>query len=187
MKEIDKKIKAYYEGKSLTKDQLNQIVGRQKQANHKPWKRVLKYAAAFCLVGLCFLLYQYQFSDQEELAEKYAKEVAFNHLKNLESDILTPKIEDLNKKMDKLNFEIHLPTELNKKYALMGGRYCSIDQRLAAQLKLKEKNTDTVVTLYVLDQLQHENYDESFVIDSTAIQIWNENSNLFVLASDTSR
>jgi len=183
MKEIDKKIKSYYESKSLSKDQLNKIVGVQKK--RKSWKPLLKYAAIFCLFLMVFFLYRNQFLDKGNVQEKYAKEVAFNHHKNLEPEILTPIVGELNNIMDKLNFEIHIPKGILDNYALLGGRYCSIDERIAAQLKLKEKETNRVVTLYVLDQLKNENFNESFVIDSTAIQIWNEQSNLFVLASNT--
>lgn len=185
MKKIDQKIKGYYESKSLTKDQLNRIVGAQKQTQNKPWKSLLKYAAVFFLFLVSFFVFQNQFLNKESLQEKYAKEVAFNHFKNLESDILTPNVNDLNNKMDKLNFEIHIPEKITNKYALLGGRYCSINERLAAQLKLKEKDTNMVVTLYVLDKLQDENINESFLIDSANIQIWNEESNLFVLASNS--
>lgn len=184
MNEIDKKIKKYYESKSLSNDQLKKIVDNQKGLKNKPSKLPWKYAAIFCFFAISFVLYQYKSIPQERLLDKYAKEVAFNHHKNLASDILTQSVSNLNKKMSKLNFEIHIPQEINNKYSLLGGRYCSIDERLAAQLKLQNKENNQIVTLYVLDEIKNENFNESFYVDSTSIHIWNEESKLFVLASD---
>jgi len=185
MKEIDKKIKTYYESKSLSKDQLDRIVGKKNVNQNKQWKSILKMAAVFCVCIFCFFLYQNNFSKHNLLMKKYAKEVAFNHQKSLKSDILSGNAIELNKKMHKLNFEIHMPTELEDKYKLLGGRYCSIDERMAAQLRLKEKTSNEVSTLYVLDKLKNENLKESFYIDSIHIKIWNEKNNLFVLASNS--
>jgi len=183
MEEIDNKIKTYYEGKSLTKEQLDKIVGSQNRTV-KPRKSLLKYAAILLVALISLFLFQNQFFSKKDVLEKYAKEVAFNHHKDLESDILTQNVGYLNDKMDKLNFDIHIPENIDNKYELLGGRYSSIDERLAAQLKLQCRNTRKVATLYVLNKKQSENFDESFLMDATSISIWNDKSNLFVLATD---
>lgn len=185
MEEIDNKIKTYYEGKSLTKEQLNKIVNSPNRTL-RPWKSLLKYAAILLVASISLFLYQNQFFSKKSVLEKYAKEVAFNHLKNLESDILTQNVSVLNNKMDKLNFKIHIPQNINNTYQLLGGRYCSIDERLAAQLKLKSRDTDAIATLYVLNKEQSENFNQSLIVDATEISIWNDKSNLFVLAADIS-
>lgn len=184
MKEIDNKIKAYYESKSLSKEQIKKIVSKENVSQNSQWKSFLKMAAIFCVCLFCFFLYQNNFSKHNKLMKKYAKEVAFNHQKSLKSDILSGNTDVLNKKMNKLDFEIHMPSNLENKYKLLGGRYCSIDQRIAAQLRLKDKASNNVATLYVLDKLKNENLKESFFMDSIHIKIWNEKHNLFVLATN---
>lgn len=185
MKRIDEKIRAYYKGKSLTEDQIKRIVdGKQKANQKKSKRRFLKYAAGFLLLITSFFVYQNLFTSKERLLQKYGKEVAYNHSKKAESKIHSSNVKDLNEKMDKLDFEIHMPESVLKKYVLLGGKYCSVDKRLAAQLKLEEKGNKSIATLYVLKQLKNEDFNDQILIDSTNIQIWNEQSNLFVLASD---
>ena len=181
MKELDKEIKTFYENKSLSPAQMDKILIIRKTGVRK--LLVFKYAAAaLFLFGLVYL-FQTQFN-ANNLTQQYAEEVAFNHLKGLTSDIKTNDVNVLNEKMDKLNFDIDLPDNLQKDYTLIGGRYCSIDERIAAQLKLKRISIEEVVTLYVLKKVPKENFDDNLLVGSTTITIWNDDKSLFVLASE---
>lgn len=183
MEEIDNIIKEHYAGKSLSTQQLGQIVNALKPG----WqtKQLFKYAAAaLLLLCLTAALLMNRTISQHHLLKKYAEEVAFNHLKDLKSDIITADVAELNQKMSKLNFDIHLPEAVLNNYNLLGGRYCSLDKRIAAQLKLENKEVGDVATLYILNKKEDKDLDKSFLVDATNVQIWDEQSVLFVLASN---
>lgn len=183
MEEIDKKIREYYQGKSLSKDQLQQITsGNKIKTPLNPWKSILKYAAVITLIGVAF--WGYQSIQKNNLLKEYAKVVAYNHHKGLDPAIKAQSVSELNSLMNKLNFEIEFPQKIHNNYALLGGRYCSIDERMAAQLKIQNKKTNQIETLYVLAKIPNDNYDNSFLLDSTSVHIWNSQTNLFVLASN---
>ena len=185
MREIDNKIKDFYKSKSLTKDHLDKIVNQTEQIDSKkkskPNFALIAIITILALAVLGIIMVKFQ---QYNLPQKYAEEVAYNHKKNVDPVIQTGSISELNEQMSRLDFDLHIPDNMIEQYQLLGGKYCSIDKRMAAQLKLRNTSNDQVVTLYVLDKLKNENLDHSFNLESTSIHIWNERSNLFVLASD---
>lgn len=184
MKEIDQHIKAHYANKSLSPQQLGAIE-RSVQAPPKPIiLRLMPYAAALVLLVLCayFLLIS-PIQKQDKMIHAFSEEVAFNHEKQLASDILTNNIADLNKQMDKLDFELGLPQNIQANYELLGGRYCSVDNRIAAQLKIKN-NTGSVGTLYVLKKIESFDIQDLVLFEKTKVDIWDDGQLLFVFAND---
>lgn len=183
MEEIDKKIREYYHSKSLSKDQLQRITsGEKTRTSAHSWSSILKYAAVIVLIGIAF--FSYQSIQKNNLLKEYAKVVAYNHHKGLAPAIKAQSVSELNSLMNKLNFEIEFPQKIHNNYALLGGRYCSIDKRMAAQLKIQNKKTNQIETLYVLAKIPNDDYDNSILLDSTSVHIWNSQTNLFVLASN---
>ena len=180
MKDVEKYIKSYYNNKSLSVNQLEAIKGRLERRSM--FRHALKYAAvALTLVVAISTYYYIQIYTPNQLLKSYAEEVMFNHKKKLTSDIITNDIAMLNIKMKKLNFELVLPQNIGKKYTLLGGRYCSVNQRIAAQLKLKNAQ-NKILTLYVLDKLENEKIEKHFTIDDTQVDIWNDDNRVFLLA-----
>jgi len=71
-----------------------------------------------------------------------AQEIAYNHHKGADVDVRSERYEVVQANLDRLGFSL-LPTSgtLLTQYALEGGRYCSIHDRLAAQLKVCHRET----------------------------------------------
>jgi len=85
--------------------------------------------------------------------------------------------------MDKLDFELGLPQNIQTNYQLLGGRYCSVDSRIAAQLKVKN-NTGSVGTLYVLKKIEPFDIQDVVLFEKTKVDIWDDGQLLFVFAND---
>ncbi len=181
MSNLENKIIEFYKGQTLSEAQYRKLT---RSSTPRPlWSAPLRYAAvAMLVIGVAGVFWAYQSYQQRQHWQAYAQEVAFNHLKGLDSDFQTSNIAELNQKMPKLNFELSLPASIQSNYELLGGRYCSIDNRMASQLKLKNQR-DEIVTLYVLKSEPKEQVDRQLWVDSTYIQLWNEDAALYVLAS----
>ncbi len=80
--------------------------------------------------------------------QRIAHEVLTNHLHVKPLDISTGSIAEVQTYMDKLNFNPKLSAHLlNTKAQLIGGRYCTLQGVIAAQLKLKMPSGE-VITYY---------------------------------------
>lgn len=123
----------------------------------------------------------------DELTRQVVAEVAKNHRKGSPIEIESSRWEEVQASLDRLDFAI-LPTRpsLLRDYELVGGRYCSIQSRLAAQLSLRERDTGRTQTLYVaplaapLDRLEpHVGRD-----GAVEVTLWRDDGRLFALAAD---
>lgn len=121
------------------------------------------------------------------LHEKIANEVRFNHLKNMKSEILTQRFDDVGLFLSKLDFSVVKSRMLKADLILVGARYCSIQGRIAAQLKLIHSKTHKRYTLYeFLSKKELLSFDERAEIldDEVLIKIWKEGDIGFALAED---
>jgi len=184
MKEIDQHIKAHYTNKSLSPQQLEAIERGVQAPPKRIVSRMVRYAAVFALLALCvYFLLIVPIQKQDKIIHAFSEEVAFNHEKQLASDILTNNVTELNKRMNKLDFELGLPQDIQTNYELLGGRYCSVDSRIAAQLKMKDK-AGTVGTLYILKKVEPFDIQEVVMFGKTKVDIWDDGQLLFVFAND---
>jgi len=123
--------------------------------------------------------------EREGLTARVVAEIAMNHRKDLGVEIASDQFQVVQEKLDKLDFPI-LPArqELIRNYALVGGRYCSIQGALAAQLKIRDRISGELLTLYVtpltgelegIGELAEE-------VDGVHVRMWRENGRFFGLA-----
>ncbi|MBE1273712.1 hypothetical protein [Enterovibrio baiacu] len=79
-----------------------------------------------------------------------------------------------------------MPSQLPvEKWVLLGGRYCSIDGKIAAQLHVKDLETDRVYTFYQAKLPQGSEADMKNVetnVDGVNVSLWEENGLLMGLA-----
>lgn len=184
MKEIDQHIKAYYTDKSLSPKQLEAIEQSNQVSPKRVVPRFISYVAAMLLLILCaYFLMMAPIRKQDKMVYAFSEEVAFNHEKQLASDIVESNITALNAQMDKLDFELGLPQNIQTNYQLLGGRYCSVNSRIAAQLKVKD-NTGSIGTLYVLKKIESFDIQEVVLFKKTKVDIWDDGKLLFVFAND---
>lgn len=186
MKEIEKQIKEFYSSESLSIEQLEAIESGSNKRNKRQVviPNILKYAAVFIVfIGILYALFLLPKQRQNNIINEFAEEIAFNHLKKLPAEIKTDNVLMLNKKMDKLDFEIVLPQKISTNLVLKGGRYCSVDNRIAAQLKLENKQGNKV-TCYVFKKNENFEFDNKIVKDDVEVTFWDDETLIFALATE---
>ncbi|MEM6314801.1 MAG: hypothetical protein AAF743_11975 [Planctomycetota bacterium] len=142
--------------------------------------RALAVAAA---VALAFLLgFLVAPDDDANFTASVHEEIALNHRKELGSEWPTTDLADLRASMDKLPFRLALP-DTRPDLHLRGGRYCSIDGQLAAQLQLVD-DTNAPCTLYVLadDPALAAVIATTGHVDGIEVKTWRESGLLYGLA-----
>lgn len=185
MDNLNSKIKSYYLSKKLTEEQLRKIKNRKLGKGYKlPFiPNAIKYAAVFiAIIGISYSIFVLTTYQKHTLLESYASEVAYNHKKQLPVEITSSDISELRDKLIKLDFELKFPEIINDNHQIIGGRYCSVDNKIAAQLKIKTKNTK-IATLYVFKKDEKLTFDlKNYEMDSVKVMIWHSNDLIFALA-----
>jgi hypothetical protein len=117
------------------------------------------------------------------LSKSIAREVAMNHRKQLNVEFIAKTIPDLGNQMDKLDFSLMRPGSLQKTYTIVGARYCSIQGRIAAQIRLSDLDGQ-VYTLYQtrLQDLFLDVQDVSIEFEGLHLAFWHENGVFLGLA-----
>ncbi|MCP4296423.1 MAG: hypothetical protein GY786_12520 [Proteobacteria bacterium] len=122
------------------------------------------------------------------LRRQIASQIAYNHSKNLALEIRTTNLKRINKFYKKLDFTLVNPQLLqDSNWQLLGGRYCSIQQRLAAQMKLFNRKSQQIYSLYQY-QLRSDSILRDFPdpwqvrIDGLLVTLWVEQGALHGLA-----
>ena len=184
MADIDTSIKSYYQAQALSKEQLNRLMGYQrlprKQPSKSGWVALSGLAASFVLmIGLFWGGYF-----QSSLSQSVAKEIAMNHIKQMEVEYKGSRFAELAQQMKQLDFQLHLPGELPiSEFRLVGARYCSIQGQIAAQIIIKDADN----RLYTLYQTQFRESlqgltQAELIVDGVKVTIWNEGGVLFGFA-----
>jgi len=83
------------------------------------------------------------------LDEKVVREIAYNHNKQAAMEIKSAALADIGNYLNKLDFSlINSERFSSPEWQLLGGRYCSIQGHLAAQLRIRNNETGKEMTLY---------------------------------------
>lgn len=186
MKELDSLIKAHYERERLTDDRVDAILERAKpgRASERIWYLRVAALAAVLVAGFVFTHVQITEAD---LTTRVLAEIAMNHNKRLAVEVAAVDYDALQTAMDRLDFPIQPPAELRADYELLGARYCSIHGNLAAQVKLRARDTGRLLTLYatgLTPELANISRQET-VHDGVRIKMWSEGDVFFGLADGT--
>ena len=118
------------------------------------------------------------------ISRAIADEIAMNHNKQLDLDLITPSLDEVRDQMTRLDFAlIDSPSMAEGGLQLIGARYCSIQGQLAAQLRFQSLSGD-FVTLYQSPAV--ESMDRPLAAahstEGVAVRIWEEQGVLFGLA-----
>ena len=186
MKSVDDQVRDYYAGQALSSERASEILrlGRVQRHSRRGNKWAALLAAAVLLAAGLWLQGAWS---AHQLADRVAAEVAMNHRKDLGVEVATSSYTQLGADLDRLSFRLATPhNEELHDYSLVGGRYCSIQAQLAAQLKVRHNTTGREATLYVtqltpqlatLPGAQRDN-------DNVQIEIWSHDGLLYALATD---
>ncbi|MEM1182289.1 MAG: hypothetical protein AAGM22_28325 [Acidobacteriota bacterium] len=183
MSSVDRQVRAFYEDQGLPAARAQEILERARRAKaHRRRRLVVAVAAALLLFAAAAVLRTA--SQARALGDRVAAEVAMNHKKDLDVEIAAATYPELGTALDKLNFALAAPSTKLADHRLLGGRYCSIQAQLAAQLKVRDGAGQTA-TLYVteltppLEGLPGTRRQ----LDGISIEVWSEDGLLYALAT----
>ncbi len=189
---LDSAIKDYYGNQTLSDETIDTILesaGAQETAGTPPrsservWYARLAAMAALLVFG--FGIFHVWFLERD-LTDRVLGEIAMNHLKELSVEIASADYAIVQDGLDQLDVSILPPEQMRQRFELIGGRYCSIEGGLAAQLKLRERESGQVQTLYatrMTNALEGIAPQES-LHDDVRITLWSEGEVFFALAAD---
>lgn len=189
MENLEQQVKAYYLEKSLSEQKVSRILAQAEQLRPsifaRPVFNLAVVAAAVILVGtvlLWVLVLQ-----QPGITDLVLTEIVANHRHGVRIEFEANQYDILQAKLDKLTFSI-IPTQpyLLEQFDLLGGRYCHIQGNMAVQLKLKERRSGMICTLYVTPLTSDFQSVGLGTMDhnGTMIKLWEDNDRLFGLAGE---
>ena len=181
MKRIDEQIGVHYREKHLGDERVNQILGAGKAGVNRGTIRTAVATAAILIVG--FGLYA-RYESWQSVTHRVLQEITMNHEKGLDIEVASADYRDLQSRLDRIDFDISPGKEIRGSFELIGGRYCSIQGELAAQLKVKHTASGIIHTLYVtrLTAGLSEISEQTSALTGTPIRVWKDGARLFGLA-----
>jgi len=188
-------LKEYYQRKVLSADSVERLLaqaGELKPATPPiaPWFRRpmagLAWVASLFVVVMMAQFFYHQQSHQSNLTTLVLEEIAMNHNKKLDAEYVETRPEALRTAMQRLDFSLDLPADIQRNFQLIGGRYCSIQGGLAAQLKIRNRVNGAVSTLYVTTLTEKlARIKEQHVLQGRVdIHLWQQQGRFFGLATD---
>lgn len=166
------------------------------RAGWQRWVRPMAAAAAIWVVlsGALYLWDAPARSGQGQdvgstLATAIAQEITRNHHKRADIEFTAATFADLRGQMDRLDFTPVEPAYLKARgFRLLGGRYCSLQGQLAAQIKLAD-SAGQIHTLYEtrLNETFAAALDAEVDVNGVRVRLWQEVGLLIGLASPPTR
>lgn len=181
---IDDQVRAFYLDQQMPEERLTQLLERTGEVRRSRRRRWLSLAAAAAL-AVAFGLWLFHWSAIEGLADRVVAEVAMNHRKDLAVEVPVADYAKLRPALDKLPFDVQPPSaKWAAGYQLVGGRYCSIQAQLAAQLKIQHSQTGQVATLYVteLSPQLASLPGQRLTDDEVTVELWSQDGLLYAMA-----
>lgn len=152
---VKKAVQQKFDGHSLSADQLQTLMARQKQVGtefvsvNKRNRLLLPGAIAVSILLLAIVLQWFDHAPIDKtqaIANAIANEVVTNHLHRKPMEVQASTVEEIRSYLTQLPIQLLNSRALKPEFGqLKGGRYCSIQGVTAAQLRLKtaEGKTNT--------------------------------------------
>ena len=199
-------LKTHYESKSLSSDQLDKLIAMQTAADDSFIARLKtkfkastlgryttdfkSYRYAFytttCLL-LMTLVVSFSLLNRGPLSDRIMQEIAYNHQQEMPTEISSNSLIKIGDYLNKLTFPlIDSDAMTTQKWQILGGRYCSINGKLAAQLKVKNLEDSKTYTLYQaalgtdISKVLASTKEQA--IEGVSVSIWQEKGLLLGLA-----
>jgi hypothetical protein len=171
---LKRQIRDHYQSKKLSSDQIERL--QQEKRRVFLWSAVGSSLVACSILFIIFL--------KPDFNSSVMQEITYNHFKNLSVEISTGNLSLIQNALPKLDFTIVQSSKFSKsEWEVIGGRYCSIQGQIAAQIKLKKIKTGQIYTFY--QTRGREEFESTFVennIDGAHVQLWSEKGLLMGIA-----
>ena len=189
MTDLEKDQKEQYQSQSLSAGELAEIKRTDVKApaisQSRPWhmRRSGRLAASVLLI-LGILGGWLAFGGNSSVVDALASEIAEHHEKHLPPEFISNDFTELGTMMDKLDFELQSFYGVDGALELAGARYCSIDDRVAAQVRLIN-SAGVEFTFYQFraaaeDELTTEHHLRHN--EETTIEVWSDGELVYGLA-----
>lgn len=146
--DLKRSVIEHLEAKRLDEAQLREL--EKLQLGGRSWLRVRQRRIQFVVAACILLVLTAVFlrPDTAELAGEIADEVALNHLKQRPLEVRGTDVATMQSYFDELDFRLVQTSLLTSvRNRMLGGRYCSIQGVMAAQLRLRD-DAGRIKTLY---------------------------------------
>jgi hypothetical protein len=182
--DLENRLKDHYASKNLSSEKIQKLMDIQ-EAKTVSFPSLNLKALSASLVTTCLILVAVNFFSTPVI-QKIAQQVRYNHLKNMPAEVLSKDYNVINAALDRLDFTAMADSQIPTSIALAGGRYCSIEGKIAAQLHYMDKNNKryTLYQFKLNDELNGAIKSKtSIVLDSTEVVIWKADGLGFALAT----
>ena len=184
MKTLDQELRDYYASQCLSADRVEHIFAAARIVRPPVWRQPGWIAAAAALVLLLSAVAVLVQRTPPGITDLVAAEVAGNHNKRLEPEVRAADFAAIQKALPRLDFSI-APTraDLLAGLTVQGGRYCSVQGQLAAQIALRDVEGNPC-TLYVVPFTDTLARVKPGVVTAGGVQIqlWHDAHRVYVLA-----
>lgn len=190
-------VREHIEEKSLSDNQLNSLMELQNKQHKKSIIPTRWLAVAAVLLLAVSNIFYFDFSSNLKLDQRIGREVAKNHINLKPLEIQTSSIREIGQFLTELDFVPVESSLLKGTKNLIGGRYCSIQGVTAAQLRLKDRKSGQIQSLYqtVYDEkkfpglplLKEDQKPVTVYSKGLAVDIWVEKGILFALTHDINK
>lgn len=180
----------YQSGKMPTMEDPNQAIYTPKSAFVANAKRELPADSNLTLQQQIqkIAAIQQENNKNNPIHSQIAKELAYNHKKNLDLEFVSTNMNKARDFYQKLDFPFVQPKLLQERnLRLLGGRYSSVGQRLAAHMRMVDPESNHVYSLYQYrlsenDELQNMPETWQTRMDGVTVKMWVENGVLYGMA-----
>ena len=146
-----------------------------------PWARVAMVMLMLGTVG-----YGWQQYRTAVEVDRLVAEIVYNHNKQMAMEIESDAIETVKDFLTKLDFPLIATDRLpSDQWQLLGGRYCSLQGKLAAQLKLRRRGSGHIYTLFQTicpEGVAETGTLKTSYVDGVEVQLWSERGLLLGMA-----
>lgn len=188
--QLDEKIRGCFMAESLSATSVQTILARGKKAKElhdrawwRPWLPVAA-AAAFVMLVSFQIGKSY---DVSQFANKVAGEIAMRHNGVRPFDIEANTFDGVQSGMTDLAFSVtpHVKQGLLSAYEVVGARYCFLEGQQGAHLRVRNRTTGVLCSLYVaslngpLKELKSS--DREVHLAANDVTMWEDSDRLFAL------
>ncbi len=195
---LSKALKQHFAGQQLSGQQLARLQRLQQSTEEasdpvapgdRSRQRVGHYrwplsAVAAAMLAIVLSVWFYR---PGPAVERVVAEIAYNHNQAIAVEVESGSIPVLDRQLSRLEFALIASARLpESEWQLLGGRYCMINGRLAAQIKVRQLSKDRIYTLYQASLpkgLSNLNATEQLA-DGVRVRLWREQGLLLGLAGD---
>ncbi|MEM9157598.1 MAG: hypothetical protein AAGB46_01010 [Verrucomicrobiota bacterium] len=192
-KRLDDEVKKYFEAQQLSGDMVAKILKqgleeKEKGASsaRKWWLTWVPVAAAAAIV-MAFAFQLGQSHDQDDYTYDVAGQIAMRHESTAPLDVESASYEGVQEGLNKLGFSVtpEKKGSLLAAYEVIGARYCRLEGQSGAHMRVKNRVTGAICTLYVaslkgsLKDL--EGSDAHLDLEAHEVDMWEDGGRLFAL------